>query len=167
MVNIITVRNEVAAGQGRCLSVILFTGGGVSASVHAGIHTPTGTPPRQVHPPAGTPHHDGHCSGQYASYWNAFLFSSRYFMICIITACEGCFHRCLSVHGGGVSASGPRGGVPDTPSPGQTPPLLGRHPSIHRQPPLRCPCWDMINKRAVRIPLECILVKTLYAINLL
>ena len=100
----------------------------MSASVHAGIHTPTGTPPRQVHTPHGQvhprqvhSHHDGHCSGQYASYWNAFLFSSRYFMICIITACEGCFHRCLSVHGGGVSASGPRGGVPDTPSPGQTP----------------------------------------------
>ena len=37
--------------------------------------------PRQVHHPyplAGTPlpptPHDGHCSGRYASYWNAFLF---------------------------------------------------------------------------------------------
>ena len=61
-------------------SVILFTGGGLSASVHAGIHTPwagtpslAGTPPGQVHPLAGTPPHDGHCSGRYASYWNAFL----------------------------------------------------------------------------------------------
>ena len=57
---------------------------------------PAGTPPGQVHPLAGTPlgrctpwagthprqvppgrytpsPHDGHCSGWYASYWNAFL----------------------------------------------------------------------------------------------
>ena len=38
--------------------------GAGSASVHAGIHTLLGR-----HPPA-----DGHCSGRYASYWNAFLF---------------------------------------------------------------------------------------------
>ena len=49
------------------VSVILFTGGGVSASVHAGIHhTPPGqTPP----PPADTPipPADSQCSGPYAS----------------------------------------------------------------------------------------------------
>ena len=42
---------------------------GVSASVHAGIHTPQQTPP-----PGRPPAADGHCSGRYASYWNAFLF---------------------------------------------------------------------------------------------
>ena len=42
------------------------------------------------------------------------------------------------------------GGVSATPSPGQTP--LGRHP------PLRSACWDMVNKQAVYILLECILV---------
>ena len=66
-----------------------MVGGGVSASVHAEIHPPPGRhPPRQTPPPPGkhTPPHDGHCSGQYASYWNAFL-----------------FHRRLSVRGGGGS----------------------------------------------------------------
>ena len=39
-----------------CLSVILFTGGGgVSASVHAGIHPPWHTPPRTDTPWANTP----------------------------------------------------------------------------------------------------------------
>ena len=78
------------------LSVVLFTGG-VSASVHAGIHppplgthplplgrhppTPGQTPPwadtpLARHPPLPytSPPADGHCSGRYASYWNAFLF---------------------------------------------------------------------------------------------
>ena len=51
---------------------------------------------------------------------------------------------------------------------GQTPP--GRHPprQVHpswadtpsqgRHPPLCSACWDAVNKQAVRIPLECILV---------
>ena len=58
----------------------------VSHSVHGGVRqTPPGqTPPRQTHnrqtPWADTPwqtplHRDGHYSGRYASYWNAFLFS--------------------------------------------------------------------------------------------
>ena len=72
--------------------------GGGSASVHAGIHhnpwadprppppwadtLPWQTPPGQTspgrHPPGQTPfpHTDGYCNGQYASYWNAFLFCS-------------------------------------------------------------------------------------------
>ena len=38
------------------MSVILFTGEGVSASVHAGIHTQPGRyTPGQIHTPAGTP----------------------------------------------------------------------------------------------------------------
>ena len=57
-------------------SVILFGGGVVYPSmhwsrhppcpVHAGIHTPAWAD--------RTPPPDGHCSGWYASYWNAFLF---------------------------------------------------------------------------------------------
>ena len=61
--------------------------GGVSASVHAGIHDfpwadtapPGSPPPRQTPPPLGR--HlsaEGHCSGRYASYWNAFLLFLRF-----------------------------------------------------------------------------------------
>ena len=46
-------------------SVILSTGGGWQSDTHPSRHPhPTG---RQ------TPSRDGHCSGRYASYWNAFL----------------------------------------------------------------------------------------------
>ena len=49
-------------------------------------------------------------------------------------------------------------------SPGQTPP--GRHQPLPSTPssasgdthPLPSACWDTVNKRSVRIPLECILV---------
>ena len=34
----------------------------------------------------------------------------------------------------------------------------GRHPLLGRHPPLGSACWDTVNKRAVRIPLDCILV---------
>ena len=54
--------------------------GGVPASVHAGIHTPRAdTLPGQTHIPLGRhpPPPGGHCSGRYASYWNAFLFYMR------------------------------------------------------------------------------------------
>ena len=51
------------------LSVILFTGG-VSAPMHAGIHTPSRSDtPFGRHPPP-----NGHCCRWYTSYWNAFLF---------------------------------------------------------------------------------------------
>ena len=51
---------------------------------------------------------------------------------------------CHSVHGGGVSATPPCRHPPAQCMLGYTPP-----PSA---------CWDTVNKRAVRIPLECILV---------
>ena len=46
--------------------------------VHAGIHTPLPSACWDTHPPAQcmlgyTPDLGGHCSGRYASYWNAFL----------------------------------------------------------------------------------------------
>ena len=74
-------------------SVILFTRWG-SALMHAGIHPPEDTPwadtpqadtpwadtpradtPPGRHPPGQTPPPNPplHCSGRYASYWNAFL----------------------------------------------------------------------------------------------
>ena len=69
-------------------SVILLTGGGVSASVHAGIPPPGSRPPLGPDPPgADTPPGTRHppppeansgirsTSGRYASYWNAFLCS--------------------------------------------------------------------------------------------
>ena len=51
-----------------------------------------------------------------------------------------CFYTCLSVHGG-VSA----------------PLHAGIHPPGQTTPPPSA-CWDAVNKRAVRIPLECNLV---------
>ena len=85
-----------------------------------------------------------------------------------------CFHRCLSVHGG-VSAPlhaglHPPGQIPPpgrhppgrqpTPPPGRHSPLADTpcpvHAGIHT--PLCSACWDTVNKRAVRIPLECIFV---------
>ena len=81
------------------------------------------------------------------------------------------FYRCLSVHRG-VSAS-MHAGIPSPPArhhPADT--TLGRPPradspcadkpptpSCEDTPsPIRSTCWDTVNKRAVRIPLECILV---------
>ena len=55
-------------------------GWGVSASGSGGCTPPADTPigrhpPRQTSPRADNPPPDGHCSGRYASYWNAFLFN--------------------------------------------------------------------------------------------
>ena len=67
-----------------------------------------------------------------------------------------CFHRCLSVYWGG--------GCPI--ACWDTHPPLGRHHPPGQTPPctdtpLGSACWDTVNKRAVRIPLECILVDKL------
>ena len=65
------------------LSVILFTRGGVHPQVDTplpGRHSqarhllPWADTPKTDTPWADTTIPDGHCSGQYASYWNAFLF---------------------------------------------------------------------------------------------
>ena len=94
-----------------------------------------------------------------------------------------CFHRCLSVHRGvGVCPKAcwdthPPGRYPSgrytpwqvhpspwagTPPWASTPPWRvhppGRYLPPSRYTPLRSACWNMVNKRAVRIPLECILV---------
>ena len=85
-------------------------------------------------------------------------------------------------------------GTPNNPPPRQTPPSLGRHPleGTHWQarlwagtppgrytpqagtpipgrytPSLHSACWDTVNKRAVRIPLECILVFVLILAHLI
>ena len=66
-----TSRNEVVAKVIFLhLSVILFTGGRGSASLHAGI--PPLSPPDQTPPPPEPSIRS--TSGRYASYWNAFLF---------------------------------------------------------------------------------------------
>ena len=65
----------------------------IENSVHEGVHPPRQTPPLGRQPPPGqtppsgrhpprqippwadtSPPQDSHCSGRYASYWNAFLF---------------------------------------------------------------------------------------------
>ena len=70
---------------------------------------------------------------------------------------------CHSVHREGVCQS-PRA---DTPQ--QTPP--SRHPPrpVHAgmHPPLPSACWDTVNKRVVRIPLECILVFFVFPFTIL
>ena len=57
-----------------------------------------------------------------------------------------CFHRCLSAWGGVCPSA-----CWDTHTPCPV------HTGIHT--PLYSACWDTVNKRAVRIPLECILVE--------
>ena len=90
----ITGRNEVVAKVIFLhLSVILFTGGG-SASVHAGIPPPPGkhTPPGSTHP-APPPEADSgirSMSGQYASYWNAFLFWKYFYERTVKFIQNGC-----------------------------------------------------------------------------
>ena len=75
---IVTVRNS-SCGKAMVSQVCvknLVGGGGVG--VHPGPLRQT-TPGRHTHTPWAdthpTPHQDGHCSGRYASYWNAFFFS--------------------------------------------------------------------------------------------
>ena len=60
---------------------------------------------------------------------------------------------CRSVHRGGCLPLVPGGCLP----PGRQPP--GRHPWADT--PLRSACWNTVNKRAVRILLECILVSNI------
>ena len=90
-----------------------------------------------------------------------------------------CFHRCLSVHRGGClphcmlgyTPPRTRGRHPLPQDRWQTPPWADTpwadtpwadtpsEQTPHRvDTPLRSACWDTVNKRAVRIPLECILV---------
>ena len=100
-----------------------------------------------------------------------------------------CFHRCLSkwLEGGlpdcMLGYTTPRADAPQADTPQGRPPQgrlpQCRHPSLWAIPPGRLPwaytppcpvhtrihtplysaCWDTVNKRAVRIPLECILVE--------
>ena len=74
-----------------------------------------------------------------------------------------CFHKCLSVYRG-VPGQVPPGRY--TPWAG-TPPWEGTPPDRYTPwpgtpPPCHSACWDMVNKRVVRIPLECILVFEIY-----
>ena len=88
-----------------------------------------------------------------------------------------CIHRCLSVHRGGllhcmlgytplwadISSLGRPPTRAYTP-PGRSPwadTIPGRHPPGQTPPgqiPPSSACWDTVHKRAVRIPLECILI---------
>ena len=89
-----------------------------------------------------------------------------------------CFYRCVCLFTGGVSVTYPLGRhhPGQTLTLGQTPPCkhpLGRTPPGRQSPGQTAPpcpvhagiptpllpsaCWDTVNKRAVRISLECIL----------
>ena len=113
--------------------------GGVSAPLHAGIQTPRqAQTPWQTHPPprAGTPPRQVHPLGRYT---------------------HGQIHPLDRYIPSVVTPPG------RYPPPGQVHPL-GRHTSPPPCPvhaaihPLCSACWDTVNKRAVYIPLECILV---------
>ena len=81
-----------------------------------------------------------------------------------------CFHRCLSVHSGvcipactGQGGACPGGSLPDGCLPKEEGVCPGGEADTapdQRQttPPPQRILWDMVNKRMVRIPLECILV---------
>ena len=64
-----------------------------------------------------------------------------------------CFHRCLSVQGGGACVPGMYAPQAHT----HDPPGMHAHPPKHTPLPCRI-LRDALNERAVRIPLECILV---------
>ena len=113
---LITVRNVVAEGLGfhRYLS-FCSRGMGVYPSIQWGRHPPADTPwqtspwrtpppgrhPRTDTPPLGThpsdrhcpqedtpPPPNGHCSGRYASYWNAFFFVYNFTLVEKKTKCN-------------------------------------------------------------------------------
>ena len=58
----------------------MFSGASVSHSVHRGLPPPHLDTPRwtDTAPPSELTSNGGHCSGRYASYWNAFLFDSLF-----------------------------------------------------------------------------------------
>ena len=62
----------------QAVHILLEQGGGLSASVHAGIHPPPGQTPLLGRHPPGQTLPGGHYSGRYASYWNAFLLFIRF-----------------------------------------------------------------------------------------
>ena len=130
---------------------------------------------------------NGNCSRRYALYCNASLLDLFTFNL-IFTACFmgwRCLSHCMlgCTPPGPEADTSPRAdtshsGHPnghtspraDT-QPGRhplgthTPPadtpgrhLSGRHTPPGQNNPLHSACWDTVNKRAVRIPLECILV---------
>ena len=136
-IDLLPPANEVCKGYvftGVCLS----TGGSIWAGTPPGRYPLAGTSPWQVHPP-----------GRYTPL-------GRY-----------------SPWAGTPQAGTPPGRYPlagtapqaDTPPVGRYTPLPGRYTPQAGTPPGRytpshSACWDTVNKRAVRIPLECILVIT-------
>ena len=81
-----------------------------------------------------------------------------------------CFYTCLCVHkGGAVPGQVPPGRY----TPRQVHPRAGTPTNRYlpwagtpsgRYLPRHSTCWDMVNKRVVRIPLECILVYIIFSL---
>ena len=70
----------------------MFSEASVSHSVHGeGLHPEGGLPP--VLTSSG-----GHCSGRYASYWNAFLFPKRFVSLLLVKNKQALRSRSLSCH---------------------------------------------------------------------
>ena len=73
-----------ASGSGGCVQEVSASGSWGCLPLGPGVVRgclPLGPggcrpPSRQTPPPQADPPRDGHCSGRYASYWNAFLFNS-------------------------------------------------------------------------------------------
>ena len=93
-INMFTVRNQVAERLcfHRRLSFCLRRG--VYPSMHWGRHPPPGQTYPSMH--WADPPPDGHCSGRYASYWNAFLLKMcLYFLLYVL--CQTGFRNISSV----------------------------------------------------------------------
>ena len=114
------IKNSVHRGLGGCLPHCMLG----YTPTHPTRHTPRADTPLPYTPPLiDIPPSDGHCSGRYASYWNAFLL----FYVVFITARKrslgqgNIFTPVCPVHGGEYLTRYTPPGTRYTPLPG-TPP---------------------------------------------
>ena len=99
----VTVKMYFITVRNRSYRKVMFSQACVKNSVRGGVH-PLFRPPRthtqtpwahtpwvDIPPGRPLPPLDGHCSGRYASYWNAFLFITTFFYIRMLEhfCCQG------------------------------------------------------------------------------
>ena len=119
-----------------CLSVILFTGGGGSASVHAGIHPARSRDPQYMRSACSEIRTT---SGRYASYWNAVFLDST-FSGSILFVCRGYIFCGFKGLTGLIGRS--KGGARDAPL----------HPDVQILS-ISCSFWGNLAKSCVGAPL--------------